>query len=90
MEETPDNAKIAEVDLMMVVIVTVSASITANETAMMTLGEVAEAQEEIIEAEVKAKERPLVSHRHAPSPFRRTASRSERRTRCSSPATQTR
>ena len=41
---------------MMVAIVTVAASITANETAMMTLGEVAEAQEEITEAEVKAKE----------------------------------
>ena len=40
----------------MVAIVTVAASITANETAMMTLGEVAEAQEEITEAEVKAKE----------------------------------
>ena len=41
---------------MMVAIVTVAASITANETAMMTLGEVAEAQEEITEAEGKAKE----------------------------------
>ena len=41
---------------MMVVIVTVSASITANEMAMMTPEEAAEAQEEITEAEVKAKE----------------------------------
>lgn len=41
---------------MMAVIVTVSASITANEMAMMTPEEAAEAQEEIIEAEVKAKE----------------------------------
>ena len=40
----------------MAVIVTVSASITANEMAMMTPEEAAEAQEEIIEAEVKAKE----------------------------------
>ena len=55
MEEIPDNAKIAEVDLMMVVIVTVSASITANETAEMTHEVEAEAQE-ITEAEVKAKE----------------------------------
>ena len=40
----------------MVAIVTVSASTTAEEMAMMTPEEAAEAREEIIEAEAKAKE----------------------------------
>tara|TARA_B100000003_G_scaffold198546_1_gene203580 strand:+ start:602 stop:931 length:330 start_codon:yes stop_codon:yes gene_type:complete len=59
-EEIPDNAKIAEGDLMMAVIVTVSASTTAKETAMMTLEGAAEAQEEITEAVVKGKEREAI------------------------------
>ena len=42
---------------MMAVIVTVSASTTAKETAMMTLEGAAEAQEEIIGGVVKGKER---------------------------------
>lgn len=50
---------------MMVVIVTVSASITANEMVMMTLGEVAEAQEEITEAEVKEAEANLIAKEEA-------------------------
>ena len=50
---------------MMVVIVTVSASITANETAMMTPEEAAEVQEEIIEAVAKGVEANLIAKEEA-------------------------
>lgn len=49
----------------MVVIVTVSASITANETAMMTPEEAAEVQEEIIEAVAKGVEANLIAKEEA-------------------------
>ena len=64
-EEIQGNEKIAEVALMMVVIVTVSASITANETAMMTPEGAAEAQEEITEAEAKEAEANLIAKEEA-------------------------